>query len=93
MRNAQVSTAFRRASNAAEIVDFLFHDLRQTAASWMRYKVPTSLPGRYRRKSDCGTSDFNLLMTFGVPKHSELQPHRFLAKRDGDSAAEFMVIA
>jgi integrase len=32
----QVSVAFRRACRAAEVADFHFHDLRHTAASWLR---------------------------------------------------------
>lgn len=32
----QVSAAFRRACRRLLIIDFRFHDLRQTAASWLR---------------------------------------------------------
>lgn len=32
----QVSVAFQRDTRAAEIADFHFHDLRHTAASWLR---------------------------------------------------------
>jgi integrase len=32
----QVSVAFRRAVNNAKIEDFSFHDLRHSAASWLR---------------------------------------------------------
>ena len=40
----EVSMAFLRACKAAGVVDFHFHDLRHTAASWMRQRgVPLDL--------------------------------------------------
>jgi len=33
------------------------------------------------------------LMKFGVPNGSELEPHRLMAKRDGDSSAKWRLIA
>ena len=38
MSPENVSLAFLRACRAAKISDFRFHDLRRTAASWMRMK-------------------------------------------------------
>ena len=45
--NAQyVRVAFERSRRRSGIEDFCFHDLRHTAASWMRMRGPTFTPSR-----------------------------------------------
>jgi hypothetical protein len=40
------------------------------------------------KKFKGGTKDFQKEFKFGVPNHSELEPHHILAKRNGNSAAK-----
>ena len=53
--------------------------------------------GPNARLSGCKSAecyiDCKLLSDAGVPKYSELEPDSSVAKRNGNSAAEFMVMA
>ena len=128
--DGQVSAAFRRACRAVNFFAFRFHDLRHTAASWLRMagaylQTVAQLLGhkdlrmaaRYQHLSpafladavgrldgvfgalryqdvtaQCGDSDCNLLIVFGVPKHSYFEPDYFLAEGNGNSASRRRLI-
>jgi integrase len=79
----QLSTAFARLCGKLKIVDFRFHDLRHTAASWMRmagadiHTVATLLGHKNLRTAQ----RYQHLSSAGTELYGNLKRHKFVAIR------------